>query len=73
MYGWDLCAYTNLVAEKACKEPWKLANMAMVTYKPPYLWSTYRSQEQRTNPYLMERLNHGLKQAESPPKNKKNI
>ena len=26
MYGWDLCPCTGTVAEKAYKEPWKLAN-----------------------------------------------
>ena len=29
MYGWDLCHGTAMVAEKAYKESWELANKAM--------------------------------------------
>ena len=36
MYGWDLCPGTATVAEKAYKEPWKLANEAMVSHKRCY-------------------------------------
>jgi hypothetical protein len=34
MYGWDSCPDTAMVAEKAYKESWKVANEAMVTHKP---------------------------------------
>ena len=33
MYGWDLCPGTAMVSEKAYKEPWKLANEAMITHR----------------------------------------